>query len=273
MRTIASLVLGWCLAFPLWCAAPQEKRPRSRREYDLFNNVIKAPDAAARLPLLDQWSEEYPETDYLEERAKFYVDAYFKSGQVQKAVDAARRVLRTSPDHFQFAFVLAALAPFVGPSDPALRQDAGAAARVILAWEARHPASNTMQGEAKKGIRYLAHQCLGWVALENKDAPVAEREFLQALDSDPTAAQVSRWLSDAVLSQGDPAKNTLGLFSLARAASYDGENSLSDSERQEATTQLEKAYKERVGYNPQGLEELKRAARQSAIPPPSFRIP
>ena len=130
-----------------------------------------------------------------------------------------------------------------------------------------------MQVEAKKGIRYLAHQCLGWVAMENKKASAAEQEFLQALDSDPTAAQVSRWLADVVLSQGDPAKNTLGLFSLARAASYDGENSLSDSERQEATSRLETAYNERVGDNPQGLEELKRAARQSAIPPPNFRIP
>ena len=94
MRTIASVMLVWWLMFPLCPAQTMEKRPRSRREYELFNNVLKTPDAAARLPLLDQWSEEYPETDYLEERAKFYVDAYFKSGHVQKAVDAARRALR-----------------------------------------------------------------------------------------------------------------------------------------------------------------------------------
>ena len=126
MRTFASLVLGSCLAFSLWgVPQPQKKKPRSRREYDLFNNVLKAADSAAKLLLLDQWSEEYPETDYLEERGKFYVEAYFKSGQVWKAVNVARQVLRVKPDHFQSAFVLAALAPFAGSSDPALRQEAG----------------------------------------------------------------------------------------------------------------------------------------------------
>ena len=92
MRTIAFLVLSGCLAGSLWGAAPQEKRPRSRREYDLFNSVLKTSDANAKLPLLDQWSQEYPETDYFEERAKFYVDAYFQNGRVQKAVEAARQV-------------------------------------------------------------------------------------------------------------------------------------------------------------------------------------
>ena len=113
----------------------------------------------------------------------------------------------------------------------------------------------------------------GLVALEAHNAPVAEQEFVRALEADPTAAQVSRWLGDAALAQNNQAKNTLGLFSLARAAYYEGPNQLSISDRQEAATQLETAYQKRVGDKPQGLQELIRAARQSAIPPASFRIP
>jgi hypothetical protein len=282
MRTVATLVLGWCLAFPLWSAAPQlapvpglgdDKRPRDIRELQIIVAVMGARDPGSQLIALDQWSQEYPATDYEEVRAKLYVKAYFDGRQQERAVEKARDVLRGSPDHFGSAYVLAALSPFAGSSDPALLRDAEAAAHVMLDWEAKRPAANFQQAEAKKAIQYLAHQCLGWSALQSHQAPVAEREFVRSLEADPTAAQVSRWLADAAFAQNNRTKNTLGLFSLARAAYYDGPNSLPVSERQEAAAQLETAYRKRVGDKPEGLQQLIRAARRSAIPPPSFRIP
>jgi tetratricopeptide (TPR) repeat protein len=276
MRIFASLVLGWCLAVPAWAVPQQqrEKKPHDRREYDLFNSVLKTTDAGERLIVLDQWTQEYPATDYREERTKFYLAAYYQSGQVAKAVDLARDMLRSSPDDLRTNMVLAAMAPFAGSSDPSLLQDAEAAARRLLDEMSRRPSANPARPpRTQENVPFAAHQCLGWVAMQRNDAGAAEGEFVQALQADPTAAQVSRWLGEVALSQNDPSKKTLGLFSLARAASYTGPNSLPTVERQEVLTQLEEAYRKRAGNSPQELSKLMGLASQSPLPPPNFRIP
>ena len=108
MGTIATLVPGWCLAFPLWGAAPQlgpvpglgdDKRPRDIRELQIIVAVMGARDPDSQLTSLDQWSQEYPTTDYEEVRAKLYVKAFFDGRQQERAVAKARDVLRGSPDH------------------------------------------------------------------------------------------------------------------------------------------------------------------------------
>jgi hypothetical protein len=74
------------------------------------------------------------------------------------------------------------------------------------------------------------------------------------------------------LAKTDPAKASLALYELARAAALDPAKGMVDSKWQQVNVipYSEKAYTQFHGADPQGLKELKELAVQSPLPPSGF---
>src|SRR5581483_489256 len=125
-----------------------------------------------------------------------------------------------------------------------------------------------------KGVMVpLAQKTIGFVYFQKKDWPRAETELTKALKLDPTQAQSSYMLANALFSQRqqDPAKQPPSIFEFARAAVYDGPNALPAQLRGQINTSVTKTYKAYHGSD-QGLNELLALAKTNALPPDGWTI-
>ncbi len=127
--------------------------------------------------------------------------------------------------------------------------------------------------KAKPEMRVFAQKTAGWIDWTRKDFPRAEVEFRKAIDLDPKQGQVSYWLADSMLEQNktNPEKQQPALYYFARAASYDGPESLPASDRKNLTAYLNRAYVKYHGSD-EGLAQLMTSAKSSATPPAGFLI-
>ncbi len=255
-------------AVPAW----GQPKPKDREEFDLFNTVLKETDAKKKLQLLDSWKQKYPQTELEEQRQKFYMQAHQQDGQPAKAVEAAKEVLKLVANDFSANFMIASLVPFMGSADAKVLADGEAAAHGLQKAEKPPNVTDADWSKARAEAQFIAHQVLGWVAMQQKKNDAAEQEFLKALELKPATALISYWLGTVVQAQRNPEKSTLALFSFARAASYSGPGALAPAGRQQMESFLSKAYASFHGPDPAGFDELKKLAAASPLPPAGFRI-
>ena len=286
LRRFTYLTLTACLALLVTAAAvpsPQEKtekRPKDQKEYELITNTFKETDQAKKLQLLDQWSKDYPKTAYDLERTQAYMAAYQATNQGEKAISSAKELVKAKPGDFSAYATISSLAPALGKTDAATLSDGESAAKALLngAIDKQFQAANKPQqvsaqqwSDAKRQIQTSAHQTLGWIAMQRKDHKGAEAELTKALKLNPNSGQLSYWLGTEVLAQGDPSKNELALFSLARASAYSGQGALTPEGRKQVSEYLAKVYKSYAGSE-DGLAELKETAKTQALPPAGLKI-
>ena len=286
LRRITHAALAGSLLLLVTAAAlpsPQEKaekRAKDTQEYELINKTFEETNPATKLQLLDQWKEKYPTTDYDEERMRLYMAAYQGTNQGAKAVETAKEILEKIEGDFGANFTITSLTPFLGKSDAASYDDGVNAAKALLGGgidkqfaAAQKPAqvSQAQWDGAKKQAQTSAHQTTGWVAMQRKQNVDAEKEFTSVLKLNPASAQVSYWLAQVVLAQAKPDKNSLAIFSFARAATYDGAGALPPEGRQKVDEYLTQLYTKFVGTE-EGLAELKAQAKASAFPPAGLEI-
>ncbi len=267
-------MLVWPAALIRSAQAPaQQKQAKDQQEADLINSAFKETNPTKKIAILDEWKQKYPETAFKVERLQSYIQAYQQANQLPKAVDAARELVGMVPADFLANFSIASLAPFLGSNDPKLLSDIEQVANALLAGKVEKPANvpEAAWAEAQKQAQPVAHQALGWVAMQQKKNDVAEQEFLKALQLNPTAAQVSYWLGTVIVAQKNPDKNALAFFSFARAAAYNGPGALPPAGRQEIDKYLTKLYK---GYHgdESGLAEMKALAQTKPLPPSDFKV-
>ncbi|MEZ5392801.1 MAG: hypothetical protein R2724_07970 [Bryobacterales bacterium] len=159
--------------------------------------------------------------------------------------------------------------PTLGTPNDAQLNDAIAASKTLL--KGKPSTLNDQQwAQVEKQVMTTAHQTLGWIHMQRKENVEAEKE-LKRRKINPNLAQVSYWLGDVVLKQGDPNKNELALFSFARAAAYEGEGSLNAQGREQVDAYLKKVYARYTGGE-EGLDELKVEAKTQPLPPASLKI-
>ena len=96
----------------------------------------------------------------------------------------------------------------------------------------------------KPAMKLAAQATLAWVYVQRKDHPDAETELTKYLHMDPTQASTSLTLGGELLAQNQdhPEKLPLGLYQFARAAAYEGQNSLPAAARKQALDYLTKTY-------------------------------
>jgi tetratricopeptide (TPR) repeat protein len=279
LKNLTNLAVTACLLLLVAGAAtpsPQEateKRPKDQKEYELANKTFTAVQGGKwqeALAGLDEWKKEYPESAYKEDWPRIYLRGYQQTGQKEKAIAQAKEILKGAPDDFESNFAIISLVPTLGTPNDAALNDAVAASKALLKGK---PSSLSDQqwAQVQKQVLSTAHQTLGWIHMQRKQNVEAEKEFMETLKVNPNLAQVSYWLGDVVLKQGDPNKNELALFSFARAAAYEGEGSLNAQGREQVDSYLKKVYSRYAGTE-EGLDELKAKAKTQPLPPADLKI-
>jgi hypothetical protein len=109
------------------------------------------------------------------------------------------------------------------------------------------------------------------VAWQRKEFEKAGAEFTKSLQQDPNQGQISYWLANVILAEKKPEKYSAALFSMARAAAYDGPGSLNPQGRQQVKGTFEQLYNTYHGSK-EGSEQVLAQAKAAALPPADFKI-
>ena len=235
LRKATRYALSACLLLLVAAVAvpnQEEKKYKDAAEYDLIVKVFGETDPSNKLALLNEWSQKYPETDYHLERSQFYLDSYQKTGKMAEAVDAAKELLGKVPGDFNAKYVITLYSPYLGKSDNQFITEARKVASEVISSIPTQFANkpDTATQEQWDSFRELAevsaHLTIGWCQMQQKDNAGAEQSFKKVLETDPTRGQVSYWLGQVILGQGDASKYDLAFASFARAAIYDGPNAM-----------------------------------------------
>ena len=253
-----------------------EKRPKDQKEYELINGVFKETDAAKKLQLLQEWEKSYPETAYSTERVQSFLQAHQQAGNAKETVEWAKKVLKLIPGDIQSNLAITSMTTVLYPSasdseKPQILEDGATAASALFDLQKPAGVDDAKWAAAKKQIGETAHQALGWIAMQRKDHETSEKEFLAVIKSNPNAAQVSYWLGTEVLAQSNPEKNELALYSIARAAAYEGPGALPTEGRVQVDEYLKTVYTAYSGTE-DGLDDLKGMAKNSPLPPSDLEI-
>lgn len=261
-------------------AAENKKVPKDQQEYELINKAFKETDPKLKLQYLDDWKEKYAETAFDVDRIRLYMTSYQQTNQGSKAIEAAQELLKKVPGDFSALYTISSLTPFLENTSEGDWAEGEKASKELLSGGIEKQFQNSNKPDqvtqeqwdnAKQQTVATVHQTLGWVAMQRNDHAAAEQEFVNSLKANPNSGQVSYWLGQEALAQGNPDKNELALFSFARAASYDGPGSLPPQGRQQLDDYLTKVYTKYAGTE-EGLTELKQMAASQAFPPDDLNI-
>ncbi|MFN0164998.1 MAG: hypothetical protein ACKV22_01095 [Bryobacteraceae bacterium] len=253
-------------------AQAKEKKVKDAQEYEMFKAATdQAADANKRLAALQAWKEKYPESDYKAERLNLILTAYQQLGNAQKMWDTANEMLANDPKDLAALYWLTLLVESL-PVTPDTLATGEKAAQGLLSSE--KPASITDDAKwqaTKKETTVIAHKALGFVATTRKEPKKAEESYRKALELNPNFAQVSYSLGMAIYQQKDPDRQSEVLFHFARAASLAGVGAFPDAQKKPVDAFFVKAYNSYHGSS-EGLDEVRKAAIASAMPPAGFKI-
>lgn len=267
---VCALLLASSAALP----SPQEaaeKVPKDQAEYELITKTFNEADPATKIQLLSEWKEKYPESQFKDDRLRLVMRTHQAAGNGAAAIAGAKDVLAEFPGDFEANFTIAGMTASLGSTDAAVLTDGETAASSLIAAGKPSTLTDEQWASVKGQVLTTAHQTLGWIHMQRKDNVEAENEFVEVLGMNPTSAQVSYWLGNVVLGQGDPDKNELALFSFARAAAYTGEGALSEAGRKQVDEYLANVYEKYAGTT-EGLDELKAVAISQPLPPADLVI-
>ena len=279
----AAIALTFASSMFVSSIAAQDKKPewKDRAEYDLFEAASKDANATTRLATLEKWKAGYAASDYVNLRQDMYLISYQQLNQARQAFDMSQEILKTRPNEVRSLSAIVGYVQTFMPPQPADLDVAEKAARHLLAdLDTIYAPANKLPNlddaawaKAKADMGPYAQKTLGWIELTRKDNPKAEVELSKALQMDPTQAQVSYQLAGALLAQQKeaPAKQMQALYQYARAASYDGPNSLPAASRTQILTFFNKAYATYHG-SAEGADQLLAMAKTNAMAPADFKI-
>lgn len=278
-RTVTA-VLAAVMVLGLAQDKPQ-KMAKDPAEAELINSIAKDPDAANRLKSLEKWSKDYAETAYAPERQQFYLVTYQQLNRTKDAFAVAQEILKANPnDELALRTIISAMYVLNPPNAAELDAAEKASTYLLANLDAiyaadKKPATQSAADweKLKPQMQVYAQKTLGVIAFTRKDNAKAEAEFIKTLKLDPTQGQASYFLANALLAQRttDPAKQPPSIFEFARAAVWDGPNSLPADFRKTVMTSVAKTYKQYHGSD-EGFDQLVALAKTNALPPEGFTI-
>lgn len=250
-----------------------------RNEYDLALAVRAEAVSAKKLELLDQWKAKYPKSELRQQRRELYLSAYQSMGEPSKMLEVAREIQADQPDNLVGLYWCAVLIPGTSEPSPDLLSLGEKAATQLLSGidgyfsPAKKPAATTdIDWKTRKSaVTLLAHRDLGWVQLQRRNYPAAEKEFTVYLQQSPNAAEISAWFGTVSALQKEPERKVAALWHLARAADLRGDGALPEAQQRQIGSLLEKLY---VSYHGDsgGLDQLRSQALTAPLPPANFTI-
>jgi len=281
LRTVTAVGFGLTLGWVLAAQEPKKEWKGGQEEYNLFQAFQKA-DTKGKVEALDKWKAAFPTSDFAEEREEQYLIVYQQLNMNRQAFDKATEILKTRPNHF---YSLSAIERLVfalpPPPKPADLDTAERVSKYILenldtAFSASNRPTDVKEADwttYKPAMQNAAQATLARIYVQRKDHPKAEIELTKYLHMDPTQGATSLSLGGELLAQNKehPEKLAPGLYHFARAAAYDGPNSLPAASRKDALDYLTKTYTAYHGSN-EGLDKLLALAKNNPFPPEGFTI-
>lgn len=256
----------WAQAQPQW---------KDRAEYDLsaeITKAIQANDGAKALEFLKQWKEKYPTSDFKNTWPQYELNAYRLMNDPKGMMSAAESILAATPDDLTANYWVCTLTIANNLTTDADLSRAEKSGNMLAKLTKPAAVPDASWPPIQKEMTSLGHKCLGVVALNRKEYPKAESEFVASLKIKGEDAQLNSLLGNVLLAQKDPEKQSDALFNYARAASYTGPGALPDATRSQLDTFFVNAYNRYHGEDPQGMQELRTLAKAHALPPAGFKI-
>lgn len=261
-----------------------QKNYKDRAEYDLYSKITQTQDPKARVDLLKQWEEKYPQTDFSKERLEYFVATL---GQLapsdpsvrQQLLGKCNELLKADPKNFRAMYLISLWGPAVGgtsPSPDLLSQVDSAAQGVIsgidTAFDASKKPATVSEADftkAKGQTVAVAHNALAWESASKKDAAGAEQHYKESLQANPDQGNISALYAKLLY---DDKKFPQALFEYARAAQYTGPGpALPEATRKQLTDFFNKAYKDYHGST-DGADQILAQAKTSALPPDNLAV-
>ena len=284
------------LLFALLASAQTEKKFKEG-EYDAYNEVVKdinTNNFSKAITDLDVWKSKFPESEYKDDRAAFYVQSYTATNQAAKALAEAGGLLARDlntvfPGPNGQATIVRFLynVVYAISHDPNATPDAMAtgekAARQLLAfdkpiagvsatdWE---KARTSMKEQANGALLFLAMQpAVQAMAKQPPDCAAADAALSHALKDYPEKTVLSYELGRALNceSKTQPEKLSAAVYEFERAAVVDPTLGDPKGDAKKVTTFADNAYV-RIHGSDEGLDRLKQTVRQSPLPPDGFKI-
>jgi len=264
-------------------AAPQ-KNYKDRAEYDLFAKITQTQDPKARLELLNQWQDKYPQTEFTQERNIYLRETLAQLAATdasvrQKLLDKCKELLAADAKDFRSAYLIAVWGPAVGGTSPAadLQTQVQSAAQTVIdtaptAFDpSKKPATVDQAAfdKAKTQAVAIAHNALAWVATSKNDKATAENEYKASLEANPDQGNISAVYAKMLV---DDKKVPEGLFEYARAGQYTGPGpSLPEATRKQLLDYFNNAYKNFHG-SMEGADQILAQSKTQALPPSGLNV-
>lgn len=232
-------------------AAPAAPKVKDQGEYDALTAVSKETDPVKKLALLQTWQDKYPDSEFKNQRLLQFMNTWSQ---------IASNTLSGNPTPDSLTQGKQAANNIIANLDKTFSSDVKPAQVTDDQWKS-----------ARSQVEQLAHETLGWIALQNKDFPTAEDEFKKYVALNDQNAQVAYWLGTAIASEHKVERTPEALFQFARAVSISGPAALAPAGKTAAEGYLAKSYANYHG-DATGLDDLKAAAAKSAMPPADFKL-
>jgi hypothetical protein len=220
-----------------------------------FSAVAKENDPAKKLALLDQWTAEYPQTAFPQQRNLQYISGYSKLASNAAGASASAGTI-TAGQTAARAMLNKADALFA----PDLMPDGVKAGE----WAA-----------ARREFIRQAHSVMATIELNTRNYPAAEAELIAliALDHEMNRddAATSLQLGAAIISEKMPDRYPVAIFHLAHAVTTTGPGAFDEKTRKSTEAYLENIYRNYHG-DLSGLDEVKRASSVAWMPPAGWTI-
>ena len=260
------------------------KNWKDRAEYDLYQKITQTQDPKARMDLINQWQDKYPQSDYSDLRDQvtgITLAALAQSDPTSRpmVVTKASDLIKKDPKDFRAAYLIALWGPAVGGANPSpdlqTQVQTGAQAVIDDAPAAFDPSKKPATvdqaafDKAKNQALGIAHNALAWVASSKKDTATAENEYKASLEANPDQGNISALYAKQLV---DDKKTPEGLFEYARAGQYTGPGpALPEANRTQLMTYFNNAYKAYHG-SMDGADQMLSQAKTQALPPAGLTL-
>lgn len=252
IKTFMGVSLVACVALAQDKPAAPQKQAKDQVEFGLMTDLNKETDPSKKIPILDQWTEKYPDTSFKQERNYYYMDTYSKivskglqANASADAVDAALKAAQTLIDKADTFFSAENKLPNV---------------------------TDDQWAQAKKQVLTQAHGALVTIATNKKDFPTAEAEYKKLIAMDEGNALMYSSLAGVIMSEKNVARYPDAIYLYARAVSLAGPGAIKD----EATKKALSDYLTRIYTNyhggGDGLDDVKAKAVTAPFPSSDFHI-
>ncbi len=264
-----------------WDAPPQaaegtKPQWKSREEYDAYNAMATEKDPNKKISLAEAFLKKYADSDFKSGAYLAEMQSYVQMNQTDKAVGAAREVLKYDPDNLDALAFLSYVFPFTFKADEPdatsklSRSESDARHGLDALQKLQKPDNVTDQQfeQYVKPKRAVFNNAVGFVQLQQKDYPAAITSFKAALQDNPSDVYTNYRLGLAYLYSSPPDYND-GIWYISRA------DALAKASSNQAEGDIQKFLKRAyVNYHgtDEGLENIISQSATSVNPPEGFTV-